>query len=116
MRSAGIPGYFTNHSLRVTAATRLYDARVDEDTIMQRTGHRSSQGVRMYKRETEKLKELSSNVLNQVQDHKKVKLDNSSDHSVMAVKTNPLQVPKLFQVWILVMLQTLRLTLTSTSN
>ena len=82
MRSAGIPGYFTNHSLRVTAATRLYDARVDEDTIMQRTGHRSSQGVRMYKRETEKLKELSSNVLNQVQDHKKVKLDNSSDHSV----------------------------------
>ena len=29
-----------------------------------------------------KLKELSSNVLNQVQDHKKVKLDNSSDHSV----------------------------------
>ena len=36
----------------------------------------------MYKRETEKLKELSSNVLNQVQDHKKVKLDNSIDHSV----------------------------------
>ena len=31
----------------------------------------------MYKRETEKLKELSSNVLNQVQDYKKVKLDNS---------------------------------------
>ena len=49
MRSAGISGYFTNHSLRVTAATRLYDATVDEDTIMQRTGHRSSQGVRMYK-------------------------------------------------------------------
>ena len=37
MRDAGIPGYFTNHSLRVTAATRLYDARVDESTIMQRT-------------------------------------------------------------------------------
>ena len=40
MRSAGIPGLITNHSLRVTAATRLYVARVDEDTIMQRTGHR----------------------------------------------------------------------------
>ena len=82
MRSAHIPGYFTNHSLCVTAATRLYDASVDEDTIMQRTGHRSSQGVRMYKRETEKLKELSSNVLNQVQDHKKVKLDDSSNQSI----------------------------------
>lgn len=75
MKSANIPGYFTNHSLRVTAATRLYDARVDEDTIMQRTGHRSSQGIRTYKRETEKLKMLSSNVLNQVEGHKKAKLD-----------------------------------------
>ena len=36
----------------------------------------------MYKRETLKLKELSSDIINQVQDHKKVKLDNSSDHSV----------------------------------
>ena len=78
MRAAGIPGYYTNHSLRVTAATRLYDARVDKDTIMRRTGHRSTQGVRMYKRNTEKLKELPSDVLNQVQDHKKVKLDNSN--------------------------------------
>ena len=70
MRDAGIPGYFTNHSLRVTAATRLYDARVDESTIMQRTGHKSSQGVKTYKRQTEKLKMLSSNVLNQVEDKK----------------------------------------------
>ena len=28
MRSASIPGYFTNHSLHVTAATRLYDVEV----------------------------------------------------------------------------------------
>ena len=84
MKAAGIPGYFTNHSLCVTAGTRWYDARVDEDTIMRRTGHRSSQGVRMYKRETEKLKELSSN---KVQDHKKVKLDNSFKVMVMKVIT-----------------------------
>ena len=36
MKSASIPGYFTNHSLRVTAATRLYDAQVDEATIIWR--------------------------------------------------------------------------------
>ena len=64
MKSASIPGYFTNHSLRVTAATRLYDAQVDEATIMERTGHRSVEGIRTYKRTSDKLKELSSNILN----------------------------------------------------
>jgi hypothetical protein len=76
MKSAGIPGYFTNHSLRATAATRLYDAQVDEATIMDRTGHRSTSGVRTYKRESDKLNELSSNVLNQ---GKRVKVDTSFD-------------------------------------
>ena len=42
-------GYFTNHSLRATAATRLYDAGVDEQLITEKTGHRSS-AVRSYKR------------------------------------------------------------------
>ena len=34
MKNAGIPGYFTNHSLHATSTTRLYDAQVDEATIM----------------------------------------------------------------------------------
>ena len=116
MRASGIPGYFTNHSLHVTAATRPYDARVDEDTIMQRTGHRSSQGVRMYKRETGKLKELSFNVLNQMQDHKKVNLDNSNQSNGDESENRLLQIAKPFQLWTLVVLQTSPLTLTSTSN
>ena len=75
MKSAGILGYFTNHSLRATATTRLYDALVDEATIMERTGHRSTDGVRAYKRTSEKLKESSSNVLNQCE--KKPKVEDS---------------------------------------
>ena len=46
---AGITGFKTNHSLRVTAATRLFQAGVDEQLIMKRTGHRSVDGVRKYK-------------------------------------------------------------------
>ena len=47
---AGIPGFRTNHhSLRATAATRLYNAGVDEQQVMERTGHRSLDGVRSYK-------------------------------------------------------------------
>lgn len=43
--AAGISGYKTNHSLRATTATRLYQAGVDEQLIMERTGHRSLDGV-----------------------------------------------------------------------
>lgn len=46
---AGFSGHFTNHSLRATAATRLYDAGVDEQLIAEKTRHRSS-AVRSYKR------------------------------------------------------------------
>ena len=76
MRSANIKGYFTNHSLRATAVTRLYEAEIDEATIMECTGHRSTDGVRAYKRESRKLKEISSNVLNQC---KKMKVETSCE-------------------------------------
>lgn len=46
----GIVGHKTNHSLRATCATRLYEKGVDEQVIMERTGHRSTKGVRSYKR------------------------------------------------------------------
>ena len=46
---AGIGGYRTNHSLRATAATRLYQAGVHEQLIIERKGHRSLEGVRSYK-------------------------------------------------------------------
>ncbi|ESO94448.1 hypothetical protein LOTGIDRAFT_161138 [Lottia gigantea] len=48
-QSAGIIGNFSNHSLRATAATRLYQAGVDEQLITEKTGHRSN-AVRAYKR------------------------------------------------------------------
>lgn len=46
---AGIQGHKTNHSLRVTAATRVFHEGVDEQLTMERTGHKSLDGVRAYK-------------------------------------------------------------------
>ena len=58
--AAGFKGHYTNHSLRATAATRLYLAGVDELLITEKTGHRSN-SVRSYKRTIDRqLKELSS--------------------------------------------------------
>ena len=71
--SAGIDGHFTNHSLCATTATRLFEAKVDEQLIMQRTGHTST-AVRSYKRVGEKLRAVTSDVLNGKADVK-VKMD-----------------------------------------
>ncbi|XP_065185828.1 uncharacterized protein KIAA1958-like [Sycon ciliatum] len=49
----GLSGFFTNHSLRRTCATQLYDNGVDEQTIKEVTGHRSD-AVRQYKVTSEK--------------------------------------------------------------
>ena len=50
---AGISGKKTNHSLRVSGATSLFDAGVPERVIQQRTGHRSIEGLRIYERNTD---------------------------------------------------------------
>ena len=56
----GATGHFTNHSLRRTCATRLYNSGVGEQEIMAITGHRSKDGVRLYKKMSEdQEKELS---------------------------------------------------------
>ena len=61
-KMAGFSGYFTNHSLRATAATRLFDADVDEQLIMAKTGHVSS-AVRSYKRVNERQLQRVSDVV-----------------------------------------------------
>ena len=45
----GLPGYYTNHSLRAAAATRPYQENFDEQVIAEVTGHRSNV-IRTYKR------------------------------------------------------------------
>ena len=50
---AGVPGNKTNHSLRVSGASCLFDAGVPERIIEQRTGDRSVEGLRLYERITD---------------------------------------------------------------
>ena len=63
-RTAGLEGFRTNHSLRATSATRLFSAGTDEQLIMERTGHRSIDGVRSYKRASDTQHQDISNILN----------------------------------------------------
>ena len=59
----GLVGNFTYHSGKRTCATQLYQAGVDEQEIMSRTGHRSETAVRKYKRSNSVLMENVSKVL-----------------------------------------------------
>ncbi|CAC5398261.1 unnamed protein product [Mytilus coruscus] len=61
-QEAGIGGYRTDHSLRASAATRMYDAGVDKELICEVTGHRSN-AVRNYKRTNEKQKRKINSVI-----------------------------------------------------
>ena len=48
-KEAGIEWEKSNHSLKVTGATRMWEANVPEKLIQQRTGHCSLQALRSYK-------------------------------------------------------------------
>ena len=63
MRKAGFEGHFTNHSLRRSCATRLYEGGVPEQVIVETTGHRSCDGVREYKCTSLTLKRKASEIL-----------------------------------------------------
>ncbi len=57
-------GNTDNHSLRATAATRLYSSGIDEQLVMERTGHRSTEGIRSYKRTSTEQQVAVSDILN----------------------------------------------------
>ena len=52
-----VQGFHTNYSLQATAATRLFQASVDEQLIMERTGHRTLERVQGYKRTSDNQRE-----------------------------------------------------------
>ena len=61
-QKGGLPGFYTNHSLRATTATRLYHNNCDEQLIQEITGHRSVV-VRSYKRTCQNQRKVASNCI-----------------------------------------------------
>ena len=65
-KSAGIEGYKTNHLLRATSTNRLYQSGVDEQLVMERSGHRSIERAQSYKRTSDEQRQALSDILNGV--------------------------------------------------
>ena len=62
LKSANLDGYFTNHSLRRTSATRLFQAGVDGKIVKEITGH-VSDALNKYQVTSNEQKQEVSNVL-----------------------------------------------------
>jgi hypothetical protein len=90
--SAGIQGYKTNHSLRATSTSRLYQSCAEEQQVMERTGHRSVEGVRSYKRTSEKQRQALSDILNRPGPSAKSIELHSSSSSVLSNSNNTLSL------------------------
>lgn len=79
MKDAGITGNFTNHSLRVTTVTRLFQNNVDTKLITKQTGHRSD-AVERYKRISDVQRmEVSSLLCSTSVETSKMKEDNEDE-------------------------------------
>ena len=63
MKQAQFDGRDTNHSLRRSCATRLYDSGSPEQLIQETTGHRSFDFVRAYKCTSSALKRETTEIL-----------------------------------------------------
>ena len=72
-----IDGFYTNHSLQATTATHLFHYDVDEQLIMERTGHRLTDRVRSYKRLCMKQQQIIYQLLNSDSHHQQVQIQRS---------------------------------------
>lgn len=85
MNDAGVDGFFTNHSLRATTATRLFNAGVPEQLVREQTGHRSN-AIWSYNRPSEGQKRKVSEIL---------QLQKNDSDNVQAEDTNNLKCVQL---------------------
>lgn len=61
--NAGIEGYKTNHSLKVTTGTPLFQTGFDEKLIMEQMGHDSTNGFSIYKHTSSEQQKQISDIL-----------------------------------------------------
>ena len=62
MKTAGIPGFFTNHTTRRTGGTRLFNAGVQRKLVKEVTGH-ASNAIDKYQITSDEQREMLSSII-----------------------------------------------------
>ena len=63
-KDANLDAYYTNHSLRATAITRMYKAGVAENIFSEKSGHRGIKGLRAYEKTSITQEKIAGAVIN----------------------------------------------------
>ena len=93
---AGIGGNTTNHSLRATGATQMYNKGAPEKLIQERTGHRSLEALRAYERTNSSQHQAVSNLSTTTSNHymqEIVRVQANSVSTPMQQSAGPSQLP-----------------------
>ena len=61
---AGLETHYTNHSLRATAITRMFNSGIPEKVIAENSGHRSTKALRCYERTSQEQQQTATRVIN----------------------------------------------------
>lgn len=85
---AKIKGSKSNHSLRATAATQMFQEGAPEKVIQERTGHRSLEGLRSYERSCESQHRALSNLLSSNATERKKDTPQQITHSKVLALTS----------------------------
>ena len=64
-KESGIGVHYTNHSLRATAITRMFNCGVEEKIIAETSGHKSTKALRVYEHPSEQQMKQVTSVINQ---------------------------------------------------
>ena len=64
-KESGIRVHYTNHSVRATAITRMFNSRVEKKIIAEISGHKSTKALRMYEQPLEQQMKQVTSVINQ---------------------------------------------------
>jgi len=62
-KDAGTKARYSNHSLCATAMTRMYNQRVTEKLIAEKSGHRSIEALQMYEHTASELQRAANEVI-----------------------------------------------------
>ncbi len=61
---SGVGVHYTNHSLRATAITRMFNSGIPEKVIAETSGHKSTKALRCYEHTSQQLKQDVTKVIN----------------------------------------------------
>ena len=63
-KMSGVEVHYTNHSLRATAITHMFNCGVPEKVIAENSRHRSTKALQCYEKTSEELQQAITKVIN----------------------------------------------------